>query len=185
MALGAPAVFGDRLEIDPRFAGKVPAVFGELLIGEQPGLDPLGQLNLLPGVEQGHLADLLEVVLNRVGSRVSGCRPGGGKVLVVIAGNQRLVLALPARLRRAADRRRDVALAGAWLLLTGRLLPSDLGGGAVPVGICLVIQAHGSADTTTGGSEPWLTGQSRSNCTCHREHPPDRRSAARRAGLDA
>src|SRR5439155_26444804 len=51
----------DLLEIEPRFGGKVPAVFGELLIGEQPGLDPLGQLNLLPGVEQGHLADLLEV----------------------------------------------------------------------------------------------------------------------------
>src|SRR5207244_12090384 len=119
------------------------------------------------------------------GGRGGGRCTGGGKVLVVCAVNQRLVLSLPARCRRAAGRRRDVALAGAWLVLTGRLLPSDLGGGAVPVGICLVIQAHGSADTTTGGSEPWLTGQSRSNCTCHREHPPDRRSAARRAGLDA
>src|SRR5207249_756268 len=83
--------------------------------------------------------------------RVGGCRPGGGKVLVVIAGSQRLVLALPARLRRAAGRRRDVALAGAWLVLTGRLLPSDLGGGAVPVGICLGIPAHGSAATATCG----------------------------------
>ena len=99
-----------------------PAAFGELVLGEQPGLDPLGQLDLLPGVEQRHLADLPEVVLDRVGRSAGGCHPGGGKVLVVIAGNQRLVLALLARrLRRAAGRSRDVALAGAWLLLTGRL----------------------------------------------------------------
>ena len=53
----------------------------------------------------------------------AGCHLGGGQVLVVIAGNQRLVLALLARrLRWAAGSRRDVALAGAWLLLTGRLL---------------------------------------------------------------
>ena len=43
----------------------VPGV--QLLLGEQARLDPLGQLHLLLGVEQGDLADLLEVVLDRVG----------------------------------------------------------------------------------------------------------------------
>ena len=116
MVLGAPAVFGDLLKVDALVGPQHPAAFGELVIGEQAGLDPLGQLDLLPGVEQRHLADLLEVVLNRVGSSAGGCHPGGGKVLVVLAGNQRLVLAL------LPGRSRDVALAGAWLVLTGRLL---------------------------------------------------------------
>ncbi len=35
----------------------------------QPGLDPLGQLDLLLGVEQGNLADLLKVRPDRVGRR--------------------------------------------------------------------------------------------------------------------
>src|SRR6185503_9276454 len=44
----------------------------ELLLGEQPGLYALGQLDLLLGVELGHLRDLLEVVLDRVGARACG-----------------------------------------------------------------------------------------------------------------
>ena len=106
MVLGPPAVLGDLLKIDALAGAQHPAAFGELVIGEQAGLDPLGQLDLLPGVEQRHLADLLEVVLNRVGSSAGGCRPDVGKVLVVLAGNRRLVMA------------------GAWLVLTGRLLRS-------------------------------------------------------------
>ena len=39
----------------------------QLLLGEQAGLDALGELDLLLGVEQRDLADLLEVVLDRVG----------------------------------------------------------------------------------------------------------------------
>jgi hypothetical protein len=77
----------------------------------------------LPGGEQRHLADLLEVVLDRVGGSAAGCHLGGGKALVVIAGNERLVLALLARrLRRPTGSSRN-ALAGAWLRLTGRLPP--------------------------------------------------------------
>src|SRR5699024_819585 len=38
----------------------------ELLLGVQTRLDPLGELDLLGGVEQRNLADLLEVVLDRV-----------------------------------------------------------------------------------------------------------------------
>ena len=123
MILGPPAVFGDPLEIDALAGAQHPAAFGELVLGEQPGFDPLGQLNLLPGGEQRHLADLLQVVRDRVGSRAGRCQPGGGKDLVVLAGNPRLVPALLTRcLRRAACRSPDVALAGARLPLTGRLL---------------------------------------------------------------
>jgi len=49
----------------------------------------------------------------------AGCHLGGGKALVVIAGNERLVLALLARRRRRAVGSRDAALAGARLRLTG------------------------------------------------------------------
>ena len=44
----------------------LPAL-GELLLREQAGLDPLGELDLHLGVEERHLADLLEVVLHGVG----------------------------------------------------------------------------------------------------------------------
>src|SRR6516162_3676245 len=40
VVLGLPAVFGDLLKVDPRVGAKVPAAFGELLLGEQPGLNP-------------------------------------------------------------------------------------------------------------------------------------------------
>jgi hypothetical protein len=44
--------------------------------------------------------------------------------LVIIAGNDRLVLALLVRrLRRASSTSRGAALAGAWLRLAGRLRP--------------------------------------------------------------
>ena len=44
----------------------------DLLVGEQAGLDPLGELDLLLGVQQRDLADLLQVVLDRVGGRAGG-----------------------------------------------------------------------------------------------------------------
>jgi len=161
----------------------------QFLLGEQPGLDPLGQLDLLLGVEQRDPADLLEVVLDRVGGRAGGRHLGGGKAFVVIAENQRLVLALLARcLRRAARSSGDAPLAGAWSLFTGCLLrgaglnvgtalarhfdrsgrqrPADLNGVALPAGVGRVGQAHGSADTTTGsGSQPRPTSQPTSSCT--------------------
>jgi hypothetical protein len=48
VVLGPPAVFDDQLELDALVGPQRPAAFGELLLGEQPGLDPLGQLDLLP-----------------------------------------------------------------------------------------------------------------------------------------
>jgi hypothetical protein len=54
---------------------------------------------------------------------------------------------------------------------SGRQWPADINGVAVPVGICRVM--------TSGGCRPEACS------ACHRVHFPDRRSAARRAGLDA
>jgi hypothetical protein len=119
MVLGPPAVLGDPLQVTALTGAQHPAAFGELVIGEHGRLDPLGQLDLLPGVEQRHLADLLEVVLDRVGRSATHCHLGGGQAPAVIAGNQRLVLTLLARcLRRAGGASRGAALAGAWLRLT-------------------------------------------------------------------
>jgi hypothetical protein len=97
----------------------------------------------------------------------------------------------------------------------GRQRPADLSGVAVPAGVCRVGQSHGSADPTTGHSELWLTGSPGSSrawrglagatrsrpgtggarapsgcrpgaCSAsHRDHPADRRAAARRVGLGA
>ena len=85
------AVLGDPLEVDPLIRGH-PLDLGQLLLGEQAGLDPLGQLDLLLGVEQRYLADLLEVVLDRVRRRAGHRHLGGGQVVVVIAEDQVLVL---------------------------------------------------------------------------------------------
>ena len=73
-------------------ADRLPGAFGQLLLGEQARLDPLGQLDLLLGVEQRDLADLLEVVLDRVrgGARHRDLR--GGQVIVVIAEDQDLLV---------------------------------------------------------------------------------------------
>src|SRR5699024_5659885 len=54
----------------------------ELLLGVEAGLDALGELDLLGGVEQRDLADLLEVVLDRVGGRAGGDDLLGGGVVL-------------------------------------------------------------------------------------------------------
>jgi hypothetical protein len=50
--------FGGRRQLDPGV---------QLLLGEQSGLDALRELDLFTGVQQRDLADLLEVILHRVG----------------------------------------------------------------------------------------------------------------------
>jgi hypothetical protein len=93
----------------PRLGGQVLAAGRELAAGEQPGLDPPGQLDLLPGAEQPHLSDLLQVVPYRAGRSAGGCHPGGGKTLAATTGNRRLaragarfLLLLTSRLRQSA-----------------------------------------------------------------------------------
>ena len=97
VVLGPAAVLGDPLQVDALVRGH-PLGLGELLLGEQAGLDPLGELDLLLGVEQRYLADLLEVVLDRVGGRAGDGHLGGR------AGRRR-------RRRRRRSRRRRLRLA--------------------------------------------------------------------------
>ena len=68
------------------------AALGQLLLGEQARLDPLGQLDLLLGVEQPYLADLLQVVLDRVrgGTRHHDLR--GRKIVVVVTEDEDLLV---------------------------------------------------------------------------------------------
>ena len=79
------AVLGDP----PQLALELRVDLGagvELLLGEEAGLDPLGELDLLLGVEQGDLADLLEVVLDRVGGGAGGGDLLGRGVVLVVVG---------------------------------------------------------------------------------------------------
>ena len=82
VVLGPAAVRGEDLQLRPEASARA-ARRGELVLGEQAGLDPLGQLDLLRGVEQRHLADLLEVVLDRVGGG-AGLRNLGGRLVGVV-----------------------------------------------------------------------------------------------------
>ena len=77
-----------------RWSGvEAQAAFCELLLGEQPGLDPLRELDFLLGVEQRYLADLLEVVLDRVRRRAGDGHLGRRQVVIVVAENEDLVVA--------------------------------------------------------------------------------------------
>src|SRR5882757_6678160 len=69
VVLRAVAVTADPGVVATLSSGQLLALFGELrhqLRGVQPGFDPLGELDFLLGVEQRHLADLLEVGAHRV-----------------------------------------------------------------------------------------------------------------------
>ena len=102
MVLGPGAVVGDPLQVDPLVGGQAPAALGELLLSEQARLDALGQLDLLLGVEQRDLADLLQVVLDRVRGRARHGHLGGRQVIVVVAEDQDL-LVLAAAVRGQLD----------------------------------------------------------------------------------
>ncbi len=89
VVLGAVAVAGDPRQVSALRDGEFLARLGHPLHplgGEEAGLDPLGQFDLLLGVEEGDLADLLEVGADRVG--------GGGELGVLARLAQRLGLVL-------------------------------------------------------------------------------------------
>ena len=95
---------------------------GQLLLGEQARLDPLGQLDLLLGVEQRHLADLLQVVLDRVRGGTGHRDLRGRKIIVVVAEDEDL-LVLAAAVRRDLDDAgaRRAGAVGLGVRLRGRL----------------------------------------------------------------
>ena len=108
---------------------KRAAALGQLLLGEQARLDPLGQLDLLLGVEQRHLADLLQVVLDRVrgGTRHRDLR--GRKIVVVVAEDEDLLLFAAVRRDLDDPGARRAGAIGLGVRLRGR--PVGLG----PVGL--------------------------------------------------
>jgi hypothetical protein len=66
VVLGPATVLGDPLVLVADLVLELELLVGDLLLGEQTGLDPLGELDLLLGVQQRDLADLLEIVLDRI-----------------------------------------------------------------------------------------------------------------------
>ena len=108
------------------------------LRGVEPGLDPLGQLDLLLGVEQRDLADLLEVGPDRVG--------GGGQLGVPAGLLERLGLLVVPLEVVVGGRLGGVGLGGPGQL--GRLLDDDvldLGGELLGVDLTLGALALGLA----------------------------------------
>src|SRR3954463_10438039 len=91
VVLGPLAVADDPVEVAAHLRGELLALLLDLaqpLGGVEPGLDPLGEVDLLLRVEQRHLADLLEVGADRVGRGgelgvLAGLPQGLGLLLVV------------------------------------------------------------------------------------------------------
>ena len=69
------------VQVDRELAMSRSRECGELLLGEQPGLDPAGELDLLGGGEQRDPADLAQVLAEEVGGRAGGVRTGRARVL--------------------------------------------------------------------------------------------------------
>src|SRR5690606_29256577 len=67
MVLGMATVIRDPLKLAAKLRGKLVAG-SELLLGEETRFNTLREVNFLFGVEERHLADLLEVVLDGVRS---------------------------------------------------------------------------------------------------------------------
>src|SRR5215218_8427273 len=108
MVLGTATVLGDPVVVVKLRRFDLGSVVVELLLGEESGFDTLRQLDFLLGVQQGDLADLLQVVLDWVSSgtgshdlllrlvRVVGLRQGEAFIL----GKLLLELCLFSRLER-------------------------------------------------------------------------------------
>src|SRR6476646_9937637 len=161
MVLGPAAVLGDDLQLAAE--ARVELLVGvDLLLREQTGLDALGELDLLLGVEQRDLADLLEVVLDRVGSGAGGRYLLSGRVLLVLVGQrERRVLLTLRRLGglllgspgggRIALGRRALGSVGGGLLGRGRT-GSLLGGGLLGRGGGLLRRRRGGGRLLRRGS---------------------------------
>ena len=67
MVLGVTPIVRDPLEILEIVRNDWVLDVRDPFLREKPGLDPFSQLHLLNGVEEGHLTNLFQVVLDRVG----------------------------------------------------------------------------------------------------------------------
>ena len=80
--LGPAPVDGERLQVTALGRGQLGGRIGQQVVGVEPGLDPLGELDLLLGVEQRDLADLVEVDPDQVGGQRRGLLVQVRKTLV-------------------------------------------------------------------------------------------------------
>ncbi len=80
--LGPAPVDGEGLQVTALGRGQLGVRVGQQVIGVEPGLDPLGELDLLLGVEQRNLADLVEVDPDQVGGQCRGLLVQVRKTLV-------------------------------------------------------------------------------------------------------
>jgi hypothetical protein len=88
VALGALAVAGDPLQVEPELVRLLRRRHvRQLLFGEQARLDAHRELDLFGRVQQRHLADLLQVVLDRVGGGAGDLRRVDGDVVVIARGD--------------------------------------------------------------------------------------------------
>jgi hypothetical protein len=128
---------------------------------KQAGLDPLGQLDFLLGVEQRHLADLPQVVLDRVRAGARHRHLRGRKIIVVIAEDEDL-LVLAAAVRGQLDHAGARATGAHGVGVRGRL--PRLGALGVPGPVrCFrpVDVARQIADLAEAGLAQVLLGQHR------------------------
>jgi hypothetical protein len=91
VVLGAQPVGGEPVVVLAGLLGELElADIGQpqLLGGEQAGLDALGELDLLLGVEQRDSADLLEVGPDQVGGRPGGVLLGDDDLVLVLLVDQ-------------------------------------------------------------------------------------------------
>lgn len=124
MVLGAAAVLGDDLQLALELRRQLVGV-GELVLGEQAGLDALGELDLLLGVEQRDLTDLLQVVLDGVGGGTGRGDLLRGRVVLVLVGQDEALRALLAGLAFGLGRTGGLLgglVVDLVVLLAGRLL---------------------------------------------------------------
>ena len=87
VVLGPLAVLGHPVQLATQLGRQVVALLGQAVLGVKTGLDALGELDLLLGVQQRDLTDLLEVVLDRVRGGTGGDDPLGGLVALVGVGD--------------------------------------------------------------------------------------------------
>ena len=87
VVLGPLAVLGHPVQLATQLGRQVVALLGQAVLGVKTGLDALGELDLLLGVQQRDLTDLLEVVLDRVRGGAGGDDPLGRLVALVGVGD--------------------------------------------------------------------------------------------------
>ena len=92
MVLRPAAILGDPLEVQAHLLVELLLRLVQLLLSEQARLNALGELHLLLSIEERHLSDLLEVVLDGVSGRPRDSHGLDGLISVVDVGDGEALL---------------------------------------------------------------------------------------------